>query len=216
MLQDKKTFINLIVMALILLPTLSHAEWYVGGQFGFSRPNDLADVEGIKSAKGITLNDQDLKNAFGYGAKVGYFFQDRFDWLGIEFETFTSNPHIKQQPVTASVGGSSITLNSVAGTHFRVITPAVNLIVRFPGYYVEPYAGGGVGAFIGTLSSSSGSDTDYSPGVNALGGLRFYLNDQVALFTEYKYNYTKFQFDESFIKGTYSSHNLYGGISFHF
>ncbi|MGD9852007.1 MAG: outer membrane protein [Nitrospirales bacterium] len=216
MLRNQKTIIQLITLLLILLPTLSQAEWYVGGQFGFSRPNDWADVEGIKSAKGITLNDQDLKNALGYGVKIGYFFPDRFNWLGLEFEAFTSNPHIKQQTVTASVGGSSITLSSVAGTHFRVITPAVNLILRFPGYYVEPYAGAGVGAFIGTLSSSSGSDTDYSPGVNALGGLRFYFNDQVALFTEYKYNYTKFQFSESFIKGTYSSHGLYGGISFHF
>ena len=214
--RNKQTIIHLVILILILSPTLSQAEWYFGGQFGFSRPNDLSDVEGIKSAKGITLNDQDLKNALGYGVKVGYFFPDRFDWLGIEFETFTSNPHIKQQPVVASVGGSSITLTSVAGTHFRVITPAVNVILRFPGYYVEPYAGAGVGAFIGTLSGSSGSDTDLSPGVNALGGLRFYLNDQVSLFSEYKYNYTKFQFNDSLIKGTYSSHGLYGGFSFHF
>ena len=214
--RNRNTFISLIAVTFIFIPALSQAEWYVGGQFGFSRPNDLADIEGIKSAKGITLNDQDLKNALGYGIKVGYFFPDRFNWLGLEFETFTSNPHIKQQPVTASVGSSSITLTSVAGTHFRVITPALNLILRFPGYYVEPYAGAGVGAFIGTLSGDSGSATDFSPGVNALGGLRFYFNDQIALFTEYKYNYTKFQFSDSFIKGTYSSHGLYMGLSYHF
>lgn len=216
--QQNRTNLSivLIVVALVFLPTFSQAEWYVGGQAGFSKPNDLEDIEGIKSAKGITLNDQDLHNALGYGMKIGYFFPDRMNWLGLEFEAFTSNPHIKQQTVTASTGGSSITLSSVAGTHFRVITPAVNLILRFPGYYVEPYAGAGVGAFIGTLSSDAGSDTDLSPGVNALGGLRFYFNDEIALFTEYKYNYTKFEFSDSYIKGTYSSHALYMGLSYHF
>ena len=36
------------------------------------------------------------------------------------------------------------------------------------------------------------------------------------LFTEYKYNYTKFKFTDSLFKATYSSHGIYGGLSFHF
>jgi len=73
-----------------------NAEWYVGGQVGFVKPNDLKNLEGVDSAKGIELSDSDLKNALGYGMKVGYFFPDYMDWLGLEFEVFTSNPHIKQ------------------------------------------------------------------------------------------------------------------------
>lgn len=214
--QYPKNLIISIVLTLTFLPTLSQAEWYIGGHAGYSKPNDLEDVKGVGSAKGITLSDLDLKDALGYGIKIGYFFPDQWNWLGVEFETFTSNPHIKQQSVTAGFGGSSSPLGTLDGSHFRVVTPALNLMFRFPGYYVEPYAGGGIGAFWGRISDSTGSDNDVSPGVNALAGLRFYINDEVALFTEYKYNYTKFKFKDSLFEATYSSHGLYGGISFHF
>lgn len=213
--QTRPIFIVLTVLALSFLPTLSQAEWYIGGHAGYSKPNDLEDVKGVGSASGFTFSDLDLKDSLGYGIKIGYFFPDNLNWLGVEFETFTSNPHIKQQNIKATVGGSSTTLSDVPGEHFRIITPAINLILRFPGYYVEPYAGGGIGAFWGRLSDSSGSESDVSPGANALAGLRFYVNDEVAIFTEYKYNYTKFNFDDAY-KATYSSHGLYGGLSFHF
>ena len=58
--------------------TPANAEWYMGGQIGFVKPNDLKDVEGVGSANGITLSDLDLKNALGYGGKVGYFFPRLF------------------------------------------------------------------------------------------------------------------------------------------
>jgi len=193
--------------------TPAKAEWYVGGQVGFVKPNDLKDVEGVGSAKGIEFSDLDLKNALGYGVKVGYFFPDYWDWLGLEFEVFTSNPHIKQQNVTAKLGSSSISIESVPGSHLRIITSAVNVILRVPGYHVEPYVGAGIGAFWAHLSDSAGSDNDIAPGVNALGGLRFYVNEEVALFTEYKYNYAKFTDD---INATYSSHGFFGGLSYHF
>ena len=193
--------------------TPANAEWYVGGQVGFVKPNDLDKVKAL-GGSGATFSDLDLKNALGYGMKIGYFFQT-VPWLGLEFETFTSNPHVKQQDIKATVGGSSITLDQVSGSHLRVITPAVNVMLRFPGYYVEPYIGGGIGAFWGRLSDDAGSDNDLSPGVNALGGLRFYFNEQIALFTEFKYNYTKFKFGDTY-EATYSSYGLFGGFSFHF
>jgi len=104
----------------------------------------------------------------------------------------------------------------VRRSHLRIITPAVNVIFRFPGYSVEPYLGTGIGVFWAHLSDSAGSDNDIAPGVNALGGLRFYVNEEVALFTEYKYNYTKFKFTDSNFKATYSSHGFFGGLSYHF
>jgi len=128
------------------------------------------DVEGIRSANGIELSDLDFKNALGYGGKVGYFFPDYLDWLGLEFEVFTSNPHVKQPNVTAGFSGSSSSLGTLDGSHLRIITPAVNVMFRVPGYYVEPYVGAGIGAFLARISDSTGSDNDVSPGVNALGG----------------------------------------------
>jgi len=206
----------IILGIFLIMGAPANAEWYVAGQVGYVKPNDLKDVKGVGSANGITLSDMDLKNALGYGGKVGYFFPDYLDWLGLEFEVFTSNPHIKQQNVTASSGGTSSSLGTLAGSHLRIITPAVNAMFRVPGYYVEPYVGAGIGAFWAHISDTTGSDNDVSPGVNALGGLRFYFSDDVALFTEYKYNYTKFKFTDSSFKATYSSHSIYGGLSFHF
>ena len=214
----KKTVVALTIALGMFLLTSIHAtaEWYVGGQAGFVKPNDLKKVEGVGSANGISLSDLDLENTLGYGVKAGYFFPDDFDWLGLEFEVFTANPHVKQQKVTAGFGGNSSPLGTLDGSHLRIITPAVNLMFRFPGYYVEPYAGIGIGAFWARLSDSTGSDNDIAPGANILGGVRFYLNENIAFFTEYKYNYTKFKFKDSLFEATYSSHGLFGGLSYHF
>ncbi len=193
----------------------ANAEWYVGGQAGFVKPNDLKDVKGVGNSKGFSFSDQDLENALGYGIKIGYFFPDYLDWLGLEFEVFTANPHVKQQNVTAKFGSTTTNLGVLSGSHLKIVTPALNLMFRFPGYYIEPYVGAGIGGFWAKLSDSSGSDKDFSPGANILGGVRFYLNENFALFSEYKYNYTKFKFGDTY-KATYSSHGLFGGLSFHF
>ena len=214
-----KNFCSIITIALglfLLTNTSAQAEWYVGGQVGFVKPNDLKNVEGLGSAKGIELSDLDLKNALGYGVKGGYFFPGYMDWVGLQLEVFTANPHIKQQNVTAGFGGSSSPLGTLDGSHLRIITPAVNVIFRLPGYYVEPYIGPGIGLFVAKISDSTGSDTDMAPGANILAGVRFYLNENVALFTEYKYNYAKFKFTDSLFEATYSSHNMFGGLTYHF
>ncbi|MDH5427473.1 MAG: porin family protein [Nitrospirota bacterium] len=214
-----KKFFSILTIALglfLFTYTSVQAEWYVGGQVGFVKPNDLKNVEGLGSAKGIELSDLDLKNALGYGVKGGYFFPGYMDWVGLQLEVFTANPHIKQQNVTAGFGGSSSPLGTLDGSHLRIITPAVNVIFRLPGYYVEPYIGPGIGLFVAKISDSTGSDTDMAPGANILAGVRFYLNENVALFTEYKYNYAKFKFTDSLFEATYSSHNMFGGLTYHF
>jgi len=213
--KNKFSALMLVIGLFLFTNTSAQAEWYVGAQAGFVKPNDLKDVEGIGSANGVSFSDQDLTNSLGYGVKAGYFFPNSLDWLGIEFEVFTANPHVKQQNVTAKVGGSSTSLGVLSGSHLRVIAPAVNVMFRFPGYYVEPYAGVGIGAFWAHLSDDTGADNDVAPGANILGGFRFYIKKNVALFTEYKYNYTKFKFDDTY-KATYSSHGFFGGLSFHF
>jgi outer membrane protein W len=177
----KSTFSILAITLGIFLftGTPAKAEWYVGGQVGFVKPNDLKDVEGVGSANGITLSGLELQNALGYGGKVGYFSPDYLDWLGLELEVITSNPHIKQQNGTAGFGGSSSPLGTLDGSHLRIITPEVNVMFHVAGYYVEPYVGAGIGAFWDRISDSTGSDNDDSPVVNALdgifGGLSFHF-----------------------------------------
>ena len=79
----------------LLAGTHATAKWYVGGHVDFVKPKDPKDVEGVGNANGISLSDLDLENALGYGAKVGYCFPGYMDCLGLVFEVFTANPHIK-------------------------------------------------------------------------------------------------------------------------
>ncbi len=181
------------------------AEWYGGLQLGFQTPQDLKKVKEVGSANGISLSNLDVENALLYGAKAGYFLPGMMDWLGMELEVFTANPHIKQQNAIAKLGSSSAKVDGFSGNHLRLITTAPNWMVRYPGYVVEPYAGAGIGAFWAKLSDSAGSDTDMAHGVNVLAGLRFYLNQQVALFTEGKFNYTRWEFNDFLLKFAYKS-----------
>jgi len=213
---------NFVIIAIILgmfvfTSTPAHAEWYVGGQVGFVKPNNLKNVNGVGPAKGLEISNVDLKNGLGYGMKPGYFFTDYMNWLGLESEVFTANPLVKQQNITAKIDGSSASLGTVPGRHLPIITPAVNLMFRVPNYYVEPYVGAGSSVIPTRTSNSDGSDNDITPSGNAfLGGFRYYLNNKVAMFTEYTYNYTKFTFTPSRIKETFFSHGVFGGFSFHF
>ena len=63
----KNTFVAVaIVLGMFLFASnQAHAEWYAGGQVGFVKPNDLKNVEGTDSTKGIELRDQYLKNTLG-------------------------------------------------------------------------------------------------------------------------------------------------------
>ena len=72
----KNTFgaLALILGIVLFTSTPANAEWYMAGQVGNVKPNDSKDVEGVGNANGITLSDLELKNALGYGGKVGYFF----------------------------------------------------------------------------------------------------------------------------------------------
>ncbi len=214
----KVTMFSLLILTScgFLLPNPSQAEWYVGGQVGYSKSNDLKNVEGTGSASGIDLSNLKLKNSVGYGVKLGYFLPEGFNWFGLEFETITSTPDIKNQDVTVRSGGVSTSLDDIDGSDLRIVAPSLNLLFRVPGYYVEPYAGGGIGPYWARLSDSTGKSSDVAPGFNGLGGVRFYVNEQWAFFTEYKYNYAKFKFNDSNLKATYSSHNFFGGVSFHF
>ena len=204
----------------VLLGTEAHAEFYIAGQAGYTMPNDLSDVHSTGTLSGITLSDLDLKESVMYGAKLGYFFPT-LKWLGIEAEAFNTTPHIKQQTVTAS--GLGVTASTLAsGANFRVLTTALNLIARYPGKTLQPYAGVGLGIFFARISDESGSNSDNGvPGLNALAGIRWLITQNLGVFAEYKYTQATFKFDNIANTGTgieadYSASHIAGGVSIHF
>jgi opacity protein-like surface antigen len=194
------------------------AEVYAGGQLGFTIPEAFSNV--VNDGGGFRFSNLDLNNAIAYGAKAG-FYSEQYKWLGVETDLYTATPHLEGQTATRTDGGS--TSVSVPGALTRVTTWAFSVMARHPGEKFQPYAGIGIGLNFAKASGAFSRDTDTSPGVHLVGGLRMFVNKEVALFTEYKYDRATFRFRDldngpgggtGFV-GDYAGHTLMAGISFH-
>ena len=184
------------------------AEWYVAGQLGVNFADQLSDIRGTGDLSGFRAPDFDLKNALVYGAKVGVFPGN--GWFGLELDAFHSNPHIKN-------------LDDVPGIHMGVTNVGINLIARYPGVTFQPYVGIGTGVLIARIddSATTQGDTDVASGLNLLTGIRAFVTPYVAVFTEYKYTQSIFEFDQAFgqnsgFNGNYDAQHLVFGVSYHF
>jgi opacity protein-like surface antigen len=222
------------------------SETYLAGFGGYTFGGKINNMEGTGFLSGLNLNDRDLADSGVYGGKLGHFFGDQMDWLGVEMEAFNTTPHVEQR-------------GPVPGSHFRVTTLAFNLIgrlklgcetktertetgtdreirfaqpererryeIRYEREFcrLQPYAGVGLGVFFANLSNNGNSVSDNAvPGLNVLGGVRYYFTERIALFGEYKYNYAVFDastsgpFGGAGFKGDYQANHVVGGLSFHF
>ena len=163
----------------------------------------------------VNVSDLALARTGIGGLKAG-FSPSYAKWMAIETEVFYASPHFKQQSVTVTGSGGSAT-GDFAGSHTRVATWALNWIVRYPGEWIQPYAGAGFGVFWGRLADSGGtSSSDVSPGLNALAGIRAKLGQHFVFFTEYKYNRTSFDFSAADFHVVYQAHYVVGGLGFQF
>lgn len=200
--------VSVWLAASMVHPHSVFAEWYVAGQFGANLADRLSDIRGTGDLSGFRAPDFDLQNSFLYGGKVGMFPGN--GWLGVELDAFHSTPHIKN-------------LDDVPGIHMRVTNVGVNLLARYPGVTFQPYAGIGVGAAIARIgeSATTRGNTDVSSAVNVLVGMRAFITPYVAVYTEYKYSQSTFDFDQAFgptsgFNGDYDAHILVTGLSYHF
>ena len=211
-LSVRRTIMTGAFLFLILSSAPCRGEVYLGGAIGGNFPLDLSDVEFTGLGLNISSSDIQLEDSLSYGAKVGYFFPS-LKWLGIEAEAYNSNPNIPQQ--TISVMGIPVNLED---TDLRVTTAAFNFVARYPGSRFEPYLGIGPGVFWAELSNRGESVTAVIPGLNVIAGTRFFLTKWLAFYTEYKFNYAKFDFetDNVTFRGTYRANHIHGGISLHF
>lgn len=215
--MQKNHYIRLLLVVVCvglipLLPSLASAESYVGAQFGFTIPEDLGGV--FPTGGGARISNLDLNNAFAYGVKGGHYF-DRYKWLGVEADFYTTNPNIENQNATATPGGPFIQ----QGNLMRVSTLAFSLMARYPGEKFQPYAGLGMGIYFAKSTQSFNKDTDTSPGFHLVGGARFFVTKELALFGEYKYDRATFSFPTlapTGIIGDYYANTFMVGVSYHF
>lgn len=202
------------------------------GAFGGYAFGGKFDAEGTGLLNGVSFGNGSLASSAVVGAKVGGFFPQSLNWFGVEAELYNTTPHIEQQ-------------GSAAGSHMRVTTLAVNAIARgqfacekkyleteqvterFAFQYVtefcrlQPYAGVGLGLYWVDISNSSFSaHANFVPGFNALGGIRYYFTDRIAMFTEYKYNRATLNFSGvqglAGFEGVYSINLIVAGFTYHY
>jgi opacity protein-like surface antigen len=115
--------------------------------------------------------------------------------------------------------GLTSTIN-FGGAHLVTYSPAVHLLVRYPGRTFQPYAGIGLAVVNANLSSPLGSSSTTPPGLNALAGVRGFVTSRLALFGEFKYTNAALSFDNVgrgiSASAGYSVPALVGGISLNF
>jgi opacity protein-like surface antigen len=95
-------------------------------------------------------------------------------------------------------------------------------VFRYPGKYFQPYLGAGLGVFHARKHDAETGDTQYSlrHGFNAQAGVRIKATEHVAVFAEWKFNYTRFHFDQTqHLSGSnakYNVHHFVMGLGYHF
>ncbi|MDR4465682.1 MAG: hypothetical protein MRJ66_15595 [Nitrospira sp.] len=111
---------------------------------------------------------------------------------------------------------------------FAVDTMAVNLLFRYPIWATEdmpqgrwyPYVGIGGGAQRARLSRQGYEETSYSPSVQALTGLKFFVIKYLAVFAEAKWTQGwhtfKYETDSYWERYSISTIHLVGGVAVHF
>lgn len=246
--------IALAIMSL-LLPARVMAEPYAGLYLGaaITEDNDLRTELELNGTPFVNGRAESLsfETSLAFGGKAGYFFEKDLlgGNVGVELDVYHYEPDLDSQNVRFAglLGGFNGDFRTrLQSADIEVTTVALNLLYRFrllpgpqyPRGRLQPYVGVGAGAFIARLSTETSpfdvnkeiSDTDVRPGVQALGGLRFFVTRNIALFAEYKFVQAKdfsFRFKESGTvsgfpatetardRADISSHLFYGGIGFH-
>jgi opacity protein-like surface antigen len=209
--------IGLLLMGLCASGSEALAEWYVGGDIGGVFPDSLTNIEGTGTPySGTRFNDLKTSPGGSVGLKVGHYFPSA-PWLGLEGNLQASSFKVKNQAFNGT--GPAPFSGTVAEGTARVLAPSLNLMVRYPGERFQPYAG--IGPALAVIRTFKDGGTSANVGLNFMAGLRFFLEKDLSLFTEYQYLRTTFEADQelsstSGVKGDYSASHLLVGLTWHF
>lgn len=159
--------------------------------------------------------DTTVGNGVGGGIKGGMFPRIGKGLIGIELEWYGHGGDIKF-PLTSGAGAGQR-----ASTTLTVFNTMANLIVRYPGEKVIPYAGAGLGvshSFVTGTTIPGDADTDlggsWTLGYQFLAGVQGNLTDQLFLFGEYKYFAANYHWEQLALH--FRTQYLLGGIGWRF
>jgi len=171
--------------------------------------------------------DTSLDNGFGGGIKTGIFPKFTRGFVGAELDLFGFGSKITSPQML--VGG----LPSFFNGNLTSINFMVNVVARYPGEYLQPYAGAGAGGSWGLLTSvdfqSQGFQSISDTGATGafayqfFGGLRTNVTKRFFVYGEYKYFKADYKWDAQVIFGPdtsvsldFTTHIFSGGIGIRF
>lgn len=140
--------------------------------------------------EGQPLNQTEILNGAGAGFRAGIFPSFTRGVLGIQADTFGFGHEISAPPAIGSAGNRSAKGTLIAGNTL------VSIVVRYPGSYVQPYAGVGAGLSSAHLaktelvqgaSRQTGTAGDMSLAHQYFAGARANLSSGLFLFGEYRW-----------------------------
>ncbi len=168
--------------------------FYIAPFGGLSFAGEMSDLKGRRTTAGTTFSDLDLDNSAMFGLKLGFSPPPKVTWFSWELEAFYSSPHVKQQTVTATTSGGSVS-GEAAGSRMRHLVTAFNFVLRYPHGPVQPYVGVGPSiVWVRSSNPDTGTVSDSSWGLNLLAGTRIMMNDRIGGFIEFKHNRSSFIF----------------------
>lgn len=196
-------------------------------------------VESV-DAKGRGVLFDDSKT---FGAKLtAWYLPKKYDWspqIGLELDWTSFSADLQPQTVTAEGEFKStgmpvgwITFNR--RTDFGISNLGINLLFRYPIWATPemphgrwyPYVGIGTGVQRAHMSMTSINyqETSYSPLLQGLVGVKFFLINNVALFAEWKWTQGWHSFNLAGLgapadyreRYTFATSNMVGGVALHF
>jgi opacity protein-like surface antigen len=222
-------------------------ETYVAGFGGLTFGGTTDTLAGRGTALGQSVENPDLKDSIVYGMKIGYFHPGRLNWLGLEIEGYNATPHVKQTGLQpgSHLRVTTLGLNAIARTKMgcrdrddrrttrdhrtdRRDDPDYSPLAENARCPVHVYAGAGLGVFFAETSNQFGRSSDNGrAGLNALAGVKYFFNEHVSMFAEYKFNYVDLKFDQNQqvgdpagpqagVTGIHMINHVVGGLAVHF
>lgn len=142
------------------------------------------------SVGGTEIQQTSVSGAVGAGGKAGVFPAFGRGYLGLEGELFGYGGKVNA-PQTFTSGG----LTQAQG-NLTIVNAMVNLLARYPGELIQPYAGVGFGVSAASVTDATiqvgpmaltGESNDAAFAYQFFAGARAYITKKIFLFGEYKY-----------------------------
>lgn len=229
----KWLFLGFLILSAIAGPLNADAQ--DSGAANTSKTEGYASLYGLylsPKTSNVFLGSEEFPNTsldsgFGGGIKAGIFPKFTRGFLGAELDIFGFGSDITSPQTLVSglprfFNGNLVSINSM-----------INVVARYPGEYLQPYAGIGGGGALGLLTSvdfqSQGIQSVSDTGVTGafayqfFGGLRANVTKRFFVYGEYKYFKADYEWDAQIVFGPdtsvsvdFTTHIFSGGLGIRF